>query len=68
MPIRVKSRRPPGADEPPRSPSPMGQRFYSHGLPDIRDDESFRDMIKKLSMYVRSRTVTGSVRFPCFNR
>ncbi|KAI3402112.1 hypothetical protein diail_41 [Diaporthe ilicicola] len=51
MPIRVKSRKPPGADEPPRSPSPMGQRFYGHGMPDIRDDDSFRDMIKKLSVY-----------------
>ncbi|KAK2613721.1 hypothetical protein N8I77_000613 [Diaporthe amygdali] len=51
MPIRVKSRKQPGADEPPRTPSPMGQRFYGYRLPDIREDDSFRDMIKKLSIY-----------------
>jgi hypothetical protein len=53
MPIRVKSRKPAGADEPPRSPSPYGQRFDACKLPDIGDDDSFREMIKKLSMYVR---------------
>lgn len=60
MPIRVKSRKPPGADEPPRSPSPMGYRFDSYGLPDIRDDDSFREMIKKLSVYVRNWRIDGS--------
>lgn len=54
MPIRVKSRKLPGADEPPRSPSPMGYRFDGYGLPDIRDDDSFREMIKKLSVYVKN--------------
>lgn len=54
MPIRVKSRKQPGADDPPRSPSPMGQRFDACKLPDIQDDDSFREMIKKLSVYVRN--------------
>lgn len=57
MPIRVKSRKPAGADEPPRSPSPMGQRFDSCRLPDIGDDDSFRDMIKKLSIYFNAVVV-----------
>ncbi|KAG6366412.1 hypothetical protein INS49_000589 [Diaporthe citri] len=57
MPIRVKSRKPPGADEPPRSPSPMGYRLDSYGLPDIRDDDSFREMIKKLSVYFNAVVV-----------
>lgn len=59
MPIRVKSRKQPGADEPPRSPSPMGQRFDGYGLPDIREDESFRELIKKLSVYVRNWPAGG---------
>lgn len=51
MPIRVKSRPVPGANDPPRSPSPAGQqRYFFHGHPDIEDDDSFRDLIKKLSM------------------
>ncbi|POS71979.1 hypothetical protein DHEL01_v209632, partial [Diaporthe helianthi] len=57
MPIRVKSRKPAGADEPPRSPSPMGQRFDFYKLPDIQDDDSFRDMIKKLSVYFNAVVV-----------
>ncbi|KKY38005.1 putative ion transporter [Diaporthe ampelina] len=57
MPIRVKSRKQPGADEPPRSPSPMGQRFDGYGLPDIREDDSFRELIKKLSVYFNAVVV-----------
>lgn len=60
MPIRVKSRKQPGADDPPRSPSPMGQRFDACKLPDIRDDDSFREMIKKLSVYVGSWQILDS--------
>lgn len=60
MPIRVKSRKQPGADDPPRSPSPMGQRFDACKLPDIRDDDSFREMIKKLSVYVGNWRIADS--------
>lgn len=54
MPVRVKSRPVPGANDPPRSPSPVGRNHAAHvtfeGLPDIADRDSFRDLIKKLSM------------------
>lgn len=50
MPIRVKSKPVPGANDPPRSPSPGAQRYFFHGHPDVEDDDSFRVLIKKLSM------------------
>lgn len=52
MPIRVKSKPVPGANDPPRSPSPTGhgQRLFFHGLPDILDEDSFRVLVKKLSV------------------
>lgn len=51
MPLRVKSRPVPGANDPPRSPSPAGLHVtFFEGLPDVADDDSFRDLIKKLSM------------------
>lgn len=52
MPMRVKSKPQPGANDPPRSPSPTMQRFSFHGLPDVRDGDTFREVIKKLSMCV----------------
>lgn len=51
MPMRVKSRPQPGANDPPRSPSPLGLQYFGFGLPDIRDRDSFRDLINKLSIY-----------------
>ncbi|ROW02309.1 hypothetical protein VSDG_02538 [Cytospora chrysosperma] len=51
MPMRVKSRPQPGANDPPRSPSPLGLQYFGFGLPDIRDRDSFRDLISKLSIY-----------------
>lgn len=54
MPIRVKSRPVPGANDPPRTPSPAaGQHVtFFEGLPEIDDDDSFRELVKKLSMCV----------------
>jgi len=56
MPIRVKSR-PAQAEADPsylRSPSPMGFGRYSRGveLPDISQDDCFRLLVKKLSVYI----------------
>ncbi|KAK7734925.1 hypothetical protein SLS53_007702 [Cytospora paraplurivora] len=52
MPMRVKSRPQPGANDPPRSPSPLGVRSFGSGLPDIQDGDSFRELIKELSIYI----------------
>ncbi len=58
MPIRVKSRPPPdeaAAAAALRSPSPSGGGRYARAgveLPDIRDDDSFRLLVKKLSIYI----------------
>ncbi|KUI53742.1 Calcium channel YVC1 [Cytospora mali] len=49
--MRVKSRPQSRANDPPRSPSPLGIRYFGYGLPDIRDSDSFRDLINKLSIY-----------------
>jgi hypothetical protein len=53
MPIRVKSR-PPPAEAALRTPSPMGRqaRFVSAELPDISEDDCFRVLVKKLSVYI----------------
>ncbi|KAK4150598.1 hypothetical protein C8A00DRAFT_46056 [Chaetomidium leptoderma] len=52
MPIRVKSRPAPG-DAAMRTPSPMGRQAFSRAeLPDIKDDDSFRELVKKLSVYI----------------
>jgi hypothetical protein len=51
MPIRVKSR-PLSQPEGLRTPSPMIELYGD--LPEIEDDDSFRDVIKKLSVYVFS--------------
>ncbi|CAN8102347.1 unnamed protein product [Discula destructiva] len=53
MPLRVKSRAVPGANDPPRTPSPAGHHHvsFAQGLPEIEDGDSFRDLIKKLSIY-----------------
>lgn len=51
MPLRVKSR-PLSQEEPgPRTPSPFSPRYLG-ALPDIEHDDSFREVIKKLSVYV----------------
>ncbi|KAF3767609.1 hypothetical protein M406DRAFT_328679 [Cryphonectria parasitica EP155] len=51
MPVRAKFRPQPGANDAPRTPSPGGRLVFYHGLPDVRDDDSFREVIKKLSIY-----------------
>ncbi|KAH6632313.1 hypothetical protein F5144DRAFT_533722 [Chaetomium tenue] len=55
MPIRVKSR-PAQGSEPLRTPSPTGfhrqDRRRTAELPDIQDDDSFRVLVKKLSVYI----------------
>ena len=51
MPIRVKSRPLPAAEM--RTPSPSGRQARAYAdLPDIRDDDSFRVVVKKLSVYI----------------
>lgn len=49
-PLRVKSRPQSGIDGPPRTPSPFRRNHADDELPEIGDDDSFRDVIKKLSM------------------
>ncbi|KAL1843049.1 hypothetical protein VTJ49DRAFT_3184 [Mycothermus thermophilus] len=53
MPIRVKSRVPQG-DGAHRTPSPRGRivRTIDAELPDIADDDCFRVLVKKLSVYI----------------
>ncbi|EAQ87589.1 hypothetical protein CHGG_04208 [Chaetomium globosum CBS 148.51] len=56
MPIRVKSR-PGQGSEPLRTPSPTGfhrQNRRTAELPDIQDDDCFRVLVKKLSVYIAS--------------
>ncbi|KAL2267248.1 hypothetical protein VTJ83DRAFT_4525 [Remersonia thermophila] len=54
MPIRVKSRVPQGGAGPLRTPSPQGRlvRAIDVELPDIADDDCFRVLVKKLSVYI----------------
>lgn len=55
-PVRVKSRPLPQADAGLRTPSPFGSsRLVRFGpdLPDIAAGDSFRDVVKKISTYVR---------------
>lgn len=54
--MRVKSRPVSGIESGLRTPSPYGAR-YDAGLPDIEQDDSFREVVKKLSMWVTSRAV-----------
>ena len=36
-----------------RTPSPTGRQAFSRAeLPNIKDDDSFREMVKKLSVYI----------------
>lgn len=49
MPIRVKSRPLSQTAHGPRTPSPFGARDFGE-LPDIDHDDSFREVIKKLSV------------------
>ncbi|KAL2129826.1 hypothetical protein VTI74DRAFT_7256 [Chaetomium olivicolor] len=52
MPIRVKSRAP-QAEASMRTPSPTGrQARFGAELPDIKDNDSFRALVKKLSVYI----------------
>jgi hypothetical protein len=49
MPLRVKSRPLSQHEAGPRTPSPFRPRYFGE-LPDIEHDDSFREVIKKLSM------------------
>ena len=49
-PLRVKSRPLSQADAVARTPSPFRRNHGDDELPDIDDDDSFREVIKKLSM------------------
>lgn len=49
MPIRVKSKKRPNSGGRPRTPSPM-DRIVLGELPDIEDDDSFRVVVKKVSV------------------
>ncbi|CAK7206699.1 hypothetical protein SEUCBS139899_009503 [Sporothrix eucalyptigena] len=66
MPLRVKSRPAQLVEAGIRSPSPsvgggpLHSGFLGDDLPDIGPDDSFRDVIKKLSVYV-----TSAVVLPC---
>jgi hypothetical protein len=51
MPIRVKSKAAPGGGGD-REPSPMSYGPGYAEVPDIADDDSFREVIKKLSVLV----------------
>ncbi|KAK4126484.1 hypothetical protein N657DRAFT_568522 [Parathielavia appendiculata] len=52
MPIRVRSR-PAQGEAALRTPSPIGrQARFGAELPDIRDDDNFRVLVKKLSVYI----------------
>lgn len=50
MPVRVKPRPLSQQDAGIRTPSPYGARLYNE-LPEIYEDDNFRDVIKKLSVY-----------------
>ncbi len=49
MPLRVKSRPQSQVEPPLRTPSPYGHRDDEE-LPEIADDDSFKELVKKLSM------------------
>jgi len=49
-PMRVKSRAQGQADQPLRTPSPFRRYHDEEELPEIEDDDSFRDVAKKLSV------------------
>ncbi|OIW31900.1 hypothetical protein CONLIGDRAFT_629588 [Coniochaeta ligniaria NRRL 30616] len=51
MPLRVKSRPLSQHDNGPRTPSPFGRGTFGD-LPDIEHDDSFREVIKKLSIFI----------------
>ncbi|KXX74589.1 Calcium channel YVC1 [Madurella mycetomatis] len=60
MPIRVKSR-PSQADVPLRTPSPMGRHIrFGAELPDISEEDGFRVVVKKLSVYIAGVIVLPS--------
>ncbi|GAB1319538.1 Calcium channel YVC1 [Madurella fahalii] len=60
MPIRVKSR-PAQADVPLRTPSPTGRHIrFGAELPDISEEDSFRVVVKKLSVYIADIIVLPS--------
>ncbi|KAK0715564.1 hypothetical protein B0H67DRAFT_645298 [Lasiosphaeris hirsuta] len=53
MPLRVKSRPLSGADGGWRTPSPFGRQVrFGPELPDIETDDAFREVVKKLSIYI----------------
>jgi len=53
MPVRVKSRPLGGPEAGLRTPSPVGRQVhFGPELPDITFDDSFREVVKKLSMWV----------------
>lgn len=54
MPIRVKSRPAAGDAAGLRTPSPMGRqaRYSVVELPEISEDDCFRVLVKKLSVYI----------------
>jgi hypothetical protein len=63
MPIRIRSK---GAQSSERDPSPISYGPGYADLPDIAEDDAFRDVIKKLSMFVATsrqcphiRSLTG---------
>jgi hypothetical protein len=51
MPVRVKPRPLSQPEAGIRTPSPYGARLYNE-LPEIDEEDNFRDVIKKLSVYV----------------
>ncbi|KAL1872031.1 hypothetical protein VTK73DRAFT_1699 [Phialemonium thermophilum] len=53
MPLRVKSRPGSQVEAGQRTPSPFGYRSVVDYLPEIEQDDSFRDVVKKLSIYIR---------------
>lgn len=60
MPLRVKSRSSAGDDAAQLSPSLFGNRPRPADLPYIEFDDSFREVIKKLSVYI-----TDAITLPC---
>ncbi|KAK4237348.1 hypothetical protein C8A03DRAFT_34721 [Achaetomium macrosporum] len=58
MPIRVKSR--PQQAEAALPPSPTARQAFGAELPDIRLDDSFRVLVKKLSIYIANTIVLPS--------
>jgi hypothetical protein len=62
MPIRVKSRPQQAEAALPPSPTPRQARWFGTGaeLPDIRLDDCFRVLVKKLSVYIADTVVLPS--------